>query len=59
MKCMACEFYFNKAILSFFFFSCLQGNTLCAMKEEGKAPLMGPEASFADRDGATELGQVL
>lgn len=58
MKCMACEFYFNKAIL-LFFFSCLQGNTLCAMKEEGKAPLMGPEASFADRDGAMELGQVM
>ena len=43
----------------FFFFSCLQGNTLCAVKEEGKAPLMGSEVSFADRDGAMDLGQVM
>lgn len=57
MKYTACEFYLNKAIL--FFFSCLQGNILCAVKEEGKAPLMGSEVSFADRDGAMDLGQVM
>lgn len=45
--------------LFFFFFSCLQGNTLCAVKEEGKALLMGSEVSFADRDGAMDLGQVM
>ena len=43
----------------FFFFSCLQGNILCAVKEEGKAPLMGSEVSFVHRDGAMDLGQVM
>ena len=56
-ECMACEFYLNKA---FFFFNVCRGTTLLnAMKVEGKASLMGSEVSFADRDGAKDIGQVM
>ena len=43
-----------------FFLNVCRGTTLLyAMKVEGKAPLMGSEVSFADRDGPMDLGQVM
>ena len=50
----------NSISTKLFFFNVCRGTTLLnAMKVEGKASLMGSDVSFADRDGAKDIGQVM